>query len=80
MFTYFSKFETPNQGAVVASPDDDTPGGSYVYHWMRDGALSIKTLMDVSNDDLDAVRSVIDPYVDWVEVVQHKPDANVDVR
>ncbi len=26
-------------GAVMASPDDDP---DYYYHWMRDGALSIK--------------------------------------
>ena len=27
-------------GAVVAAPDYNTPGGSYYYHWERDGALS----------------------------------------
>jgi glucoamylase len=25
------------QGGIVAAPDYDTPGGSYYYHWMRDG-------------------------------------------
>lgn len=33
------------QGGVVASPDTDVPGGgSYYYHWMRDGGLSMRTV------------------------------------
>lgn len=28
-------------GMVVAAPDYNTPGGSYYYHWARDGALSM---------------------------------------
>jgi len=68
-------------GAVVASPDLETPGGSYFYHWMRDGALSIKDWMDINNNVLADVRGEIDPYVDWVEVVQHKPNPNgIDAR
>ncbi len=57
---------------MVAAPDNDTPGGNYEYHWMRDGALSIKTLMDINNNDLNFFRDIVDKYVDWVEVVQHQ--------
>ena len=28
--------------------------------------------MEINNNVLADVRDVIDPYVDWVEVVQHK--------
>ena len=54
---YESQFDWLDKGAVVAAPDNDTPGGDYEYHWMRDGALSIKGLMDINNDNLEAFRS-----------------------
>ena len=31
-------------GGIVAAPDYETPGGSYYYHWMRDGALTMRAL------------------------------------
>ena len=37
--------------------------------------------MEINNNVLADVRDVIDPYVDWVEVVQHKPNPNgIDAR
>lgn len=34
-------------GAVIAAPDDNVNGGgSYRYHWSRDGALSMRTMFD----------------------------------
>lgn len=30
------------KGGVVASPDPNTPGGSYIYHWMRDAGLTMR--------------------------------------
>jgi len=78
---YRSQLNIDGTGAVVASPDTDTPGGSYYYHWMRDGALSIKTWIEINNNDLDVVRREVDPYVDWVEIVQSKPNPNgIDPR
>ncbi len=38
-YSYKSQLNVENVGAVMASPDDDP---DYYYHWMRDGALSIK--------------------------------------
>jgi len=35
---------------VVAAPDTSTPGGSYYYAWMRDGALSMRTYLEINND------------------------------
>ena len=30
----------------MAAPDTDTPGGSYYYHWERDGALTMRALQE----------------------------------
>lgn len=48
---YEANLNIEGKGGVVAAPDHNTPGGSYYYHWMRDGALSMKVYMEVN--DLD---------------------------
>ena len=56
-------------------------GGSYYYHWMRDAGLSIKAWLDINDNDYDKSKDVLNAYVKWVNVVQHKPDPNdIDVR
>ena len=68
-------------GAVVAAPDTDTPGGSYFYHWMRDAGLTMKSWMELHDDDYNSVKDILDAYVDWVTKVQKKYDPNnIDVR
>ena len=52
-------------GAVVAAPDHNTPGGDYYYHWMRDGALSMKSFQD-TNTDFAHVRPAMEKYAEWV--------------
>ena len=47
----------------MAAPDDATPGGSYYYHWMRDAGLSIKAWMDINDNDYNAVKDVLEPYL-----------------
>ena len=42
--------------------------------------MSIKAWLDINDNDYNTVRPVLDAYVKWVQVVQHKPDANNDVR
>ena len=79
-FSYEVNLNIDGSGAVVAAPDTETPGGSYYYHWMRDAGLSIKAWLDINDNDYNTVRPVLDAYVKWVQVVQHKPDANNDVR
>lgn len=44
-----------NKGGVVASPDTNTPGGSYFYHWMRDAALTMRTFMEINDFKLDSI-------------------------
>ena len=68
-------------GAIVAAPDTNTPGGSYYYHWMRDAGLTMKSWMEIHNNEYDAVKDVMEAYVGWVTKVQKKFDPNnIDVR
>ena len=68
-------------GAIVASPDTATPGGSYYYHWMRDAGLTMMSWIDINNDDYEILKVVLNAYVDWVFKVQKKFDPNhIDVR
>jgi len=57
MRSYFhANLNFQGSGAVIASPDADVgPGGSYRFHWSRDGALSMRTYMN----------SYISGAVDW---------------
>ena len=59
-----------SSGAVVASPDTDTPGGSYYYHWERDAALSMQALLKTTNS-VDDVKSTFDDYITWVKKVRN---------
>jgi len=42
---FVANLNIQNSGAVVASPDHDTPGGDYYFHWMRDAGLSQQIYM-----------------------------------
>jgi len=78
---YEANLNIDGSGAVVAAPDQSTPGGSYYYHWMRDAGLSIKAWLDINNNDYDRVKTVLEGYANWVGKVQHKSDPNgIDVR
>ena len=44
------------KGGVVAAPDHSTPGGSYYYLWMRDGALTMRTYIELNNYSLAKVQ------------------------
>ena len=56
-------------------------GGSYYHHFMRDAGLSIKAWLDINDNDYDKVKDVLNAYVKWVNLVQHKSDPNnIDVR
>ena len=60
----------------LQAPDDSTPGGSYYYHWMRDAGLSIKTWMDINDNDYNTCKEVLEAYLGWVGKVQQKNDPN----
>ena len=66
MRSYFlANVNIENKGGVVAAPDKDTPGGSYYYHWMRDGALTMRTVLETSANMTD-VEDSLKSYVQWV--------------
>ena len=69
------------KGGIVAAPDHSTPGGSYYYHWMRDGALTARTYMELLDLDLSKIETKMKHYVSWVNRVQHETDPQgYDVR
>merc|ERR1719336_630529 len=47
---------------------------------MRDGALSMRTYMEINDNNYDTVKDHMMAYEQWVEKVQGKTDENVDVR
>mmetsp|Transcript_13060 Transcript_13060/g.25316 ORF Transcript_13060/g.25316 Transcript_13060/m.25316 type:complete len:511 (-) Transcript_13060:336-1868(-) len=79
MEKYFqANINIQGSGAVVAAPDHNTPGGSYYYHWERDGALTMRAVFELygANQE-DELKS----YTNWVLKVQNQADPNSqDVR
>lgn len=67
-------------GAVVAAPDHNTPGGSYFFHWMRDGALSMDVFMDLNDMAYAKIKDNMTAYQGWVKLTQSQHDDNNDVR
>lgn len=77
---FMANINIDGSGGVVASPDNNTPGGSYYYHWERDGALTMRALQDITENQADIVDNLI-AYGKWVSKVQNQQDPNSqDVR
>ena len=77
---YLANINIEGKGGVVAAPDYDTPGGSYYFHWMRDAALSMRTLQETSSNFTD-YDSLMQSYTQWVLTVQSEESPNgIDVR
>ena len=79
-FNYFlNNININSTGAIAAAPDLHTPGGSYFYHWARDGALSINTLFRYTNKTFS--QKYTDDYLNWIQLIQNKKDPNgIDIR
>jgi len=81
---YENQLNINGSGAVAAALDHHTPGGNYFYHWMRDGALSMRIFMqinDIDNGISADVYTKMRAYAAWVSKVQNQPDPNqIDVR
>ncbi|KAK3253051.1 hypothetical protein CYMTET_37680 [Cymbomonas tetramitiformis] len=68
------------KGGVVAAPDHNTPGGSYYYHWERDGALTMRALQEVTKDK-NSIMGALKAYTQWVLGRQAETDPHgIDVR
>lgn len=72
---FLANIDIQGSGAVVAAPDYNTPGGSYYFHWERDGALSMNALLQTAAST-DEVADKMDSYVGWVGKVQKDQDPN----
>lgn len=56
MYTKFMlNIDIEGKGGVVAAPDANTPGGSYIFDWMRDESLTMRTFMEINNYDLTKI-------------------------
>jgi glucoamylase len=79
-FNYFiSNMDINKTGAVAAAPDLHTPGGSYFYHWSRDGALTMDSLQSYSNTSF--ALPYLNDYKKWLLNIQSKSDPNnIDIR
>ena len=79
-FSYFlNNIDINSTGAIAAAPDLHTPGGSYYYHWARDGALTINTLYSFTNKSFS--QKYTDDYLNWIQLIQSKTDPNgIDIR
>lgn len=82
MRNYFLKnINIDGKGGIVAAPDYDTPGGSYYYHWMRDGALTMRCLQETNPGSFSDIESIVKSYTQWVLHNQNEADPNgQDVR
>ena len=70
-----------NLGGVVASPDRNTPGGTYYWNWERDAALSMRMWYEHSDDSASNLAAMMDSYVQWVLRAQNQVDPNgIDIR
>jgi len=70
---FLANINIQGSGAIVAAPDYNTPGGSYYYHWERDGALSMRALLTTASS-VDEVKPQFEAYVGWVSKVQNEAD------
>jgi glucoamylase len=79
-FQYFlNNININSTGAVAAAPDLHTPGGSYFYHWARDGALTINTMFSYTNKTFS--QKYTTDYLRWIQLIQSKKDPNgIDIR
>ena len=61
---------TTNLGIIIASPSDDPP---YKYHWIRDSALVMRTIVDMYNVTKDPIyfQSIIN-YIENELFRKHK--------
>lgn len=77
---FLKNINIDGKGGVVAAPDLNTPGGSYYYHWMRDGALTMRSVQETSKS-FDDYEGYLKSYVSWVTHVQSESDPNgIDIR
>lgn len=62
---YFdSNINIDGKGGVAVSPDSNTPGGSYYYHWARDSSLSMRSILE--SKDFMNYEHTLKSYPQWI--------------
>jgi glucoamylase len=78
---FLQNINIDGKGGIVAAPDYNTPGGSYYYHWMRDGALTMRCLQETNTAGFASIEAIVKSYAQWVVHNQNEADPNgIDVR
>lgn len=67
---YEKQLDIEGSGAVAAALDHDTPGGSYFYHWMRDGAMSMRVFLEINEVVRRTRRRVVSVVVVLVKIAE----------
>jgi glucoamylase len=84
MRNYFlANINVNGKGGVAAAPMyATTEAGSYYYHWLRDAALSMKSLQDTNpSGNFSDIESLVKSYIQWEISLQSQTDPNgVDIR
>jgi glucoamylase len=77
MLTNFrANIDIDGKGGIVAAPDKNTPGGSYYYHWARDGGLTMAALQDLHKSNFTAIEGDLKSYVKFLINSQYLEDPN----
>ncbi len=78
---FMQNINIDGKGGIVAAPDYNTPGGSYYYHWMRDGALTMRCFQETNPGSFSDIEATVKSYIQWVIHNQNEADPNgIDVR
>jgi glucoamylase len=79
---FLKNINVDGKGGVAAAPYAGTnPAGGYYYHWLRDAALSMRSLQEANpSGNFSDVESLVKSYIQWELKLQSQPDNNVDVR
>jgi len=74
--SFLANINIQGKGGIVAAPDTNTPGGSYYFHWMRDAALTMRSLQETNQGNFSSIETIVKAYVQWVIKAQTAPDPN----
>lgn len=75
----YTNLNVSGTGAVVASHDHFTPGGSYFFHWARDAALVMATLLAGAGERSSVPHGVAEWMNKWLEWEQRALRSGPDV-
>jgi glucoamylase len=65
---FLDNIDIDGMGGIVAAPDNSTPGGSYWYHWMRDASLTMRSLIEINDNNTSTIDGKMKDWVNWVVI------------